>query len=70
MQLDLNKVSGNDGNSNLISILEIDLDDAKACECLGAQINSPRTLEAMAILGLEASELESVSYESVRQYYI
>ena len=32
---------------------------------LARRINSPRTLEAMAILGLSAYELEPIPYESV-----
>ena len=37
---------------------------------LAAVLNSPRTLEAMATLGLKAEELEPISYESVRHYFI
>jgi len=33
-------------------------------------MNSPRTLEAMKILGLEVTELLPVSYDSVKQYFI
>ena len=33
-------------------------------------MNSPRTLEAMKILGLEATELIPISVASVKQYFI
>jgi len=30
-------------------------------------INSPRTLEAMDVLGIEANELDDVSYDAIKQ---
>ena len=33
-------------------------------------MNSPRTVEAMRILGLEASELVPISMEEIKQYFI
>lgn len=58
------------GDNNLTSILDIDLEDEKLCANLDGKIDSPRTMEAMAILGLEPKELESIKMEDVRNYYI
>lgn len=69
MQLDLNHVGDAGSGTNLTSILDIDLDDEKYCSNLDGKINSPRTLEAMAVLGLESRELESVRMEDVINYY-
>ena len=33
-------------------------------------MNSPRTVEAMRILGLETSELVPISMEEIKQYFI
>lgn len=69
MQLDLNHVGDAGGDPNLTSIADIDLEDEKQCTNLEGKINSPRTLEAMATLGLEPFELESIKMEDVRNYY-
>lgn len=69
MQLDLNNMGDAGGDPNLTSIANIDLDDEKQCANLDGKINSPRTLEAMALLGLDSSELHSISMEEVRNYF-
>jgi len=42
----------------------------KGLGMLARRLNSPRTLEAMASLGLSMEELEPVPYESIIQYFI
>ena len=42
------------------SILDVDLNDNESLEIIEETLNSPRTIEAMQTLGLNASELKSV----------
>jgi hypothetical protein len=48
--------------------MDLNLED-KTLNITIKKLNSPRTLEAMAILGFEAPELEAVSFEEVKLYY-
>lgn len=69
MQLDLNHVGDAGGDPNLTSIANINMEDQEQCANLEGKINSPRTLEAMATLGLDAFELQSIKMEDVKNYY-
>ena len=48
--------------------MDLNLEDKSANNII-KRINSPRTLESMAILGFEALELEAVSIEEVKTYF-
>lgn len=52
------------------NITNFDLNNADQCRQIPGKMNSPRTLEAMKILGLEATELLPISYDNVKQYFI
>lgn len=49
--------------------MDLNLDDNKGSSGIIKRLNSPRTLEAMKILGLDTSELEAVSLDEVKQYF-
>jgi hypothetical protein len=49
--------------------MDLDLDDKKGSSNVIKRINSPRTLEAMKILGFDTTELEAVSLDEVKQYF-
>jgi hypothetical protein len=48
--------------------MELNLED-KTASTIIKRLNSPRTLEAMAILGFDSQELEAVSIDEVKTYY-
>ena len=50
------------------SIEDVDIDEEGPP--IAQRLASPRTLEAMAAIGLDAKELEPVSYDSIRQYFV
>ena len=50
----------------LITILDIDIDQPQS-ESFEAILNSPRTREAMATVGIEPKELDDKPYERLRE---
>ena len=48
------------------SINDYDLNDHKLCKKIPARMNSPRTVEAMRILGLEADELIPINIDDIK----
>lgn len=50
--------------------MDLNLDDKKGSSNIIKRLNSPRTLEAMKILGFNSSELEVVSLDEVKQYFL
>lgn len=52
-------------HTNIVSILDVDL-SASINVSYKEIINSPRTLEAMANLGIMPEELDDVSYEHIK----
>ena len=53
-------------SGQVVSILDIDLSESMTMPYQRI-LNSPRTLEAMANLGIRARELDDISYETVKQ---
>ena len=49
--------------------MDLNLDDKNGSSGVIKKLNSPRTLEAMKILGFDTSELEAVSHDEVKQYF-
>ena len=52
------------------SILDFDLDDHKGCKNIQGRLNSPKSIQAMQILGLTAEELKPVSIDYIKEFYI
>jgi hypothetical protein len=52
------------------SINDFDLNDHKRSKHIPAKMNSPRTIEALRILGLEPEELVPISMNDIKQYFI
>ena len=48
--------------------MDLNLEDKSASKII-KRLNSPRTLEAIAILGFDVLELEAVSIDDVKTYY-
>jgi hypothetical protein len=48
--------------------MDLNLED-KSANTIIKRLNSPRTLEAMAILGFVALELEAITMEEVKHYF-
>ena len=56
-------------DDDFINILQVNnLDDPNETKDLSKRLKSPRTLEAMNVLGIKAVELEPVSYNNVRKF--
>jgi hypothetical protein len=49
--------------------MDLDLDDQIGSSSVIKRLNSPRTLEAMKILGFESQELQAVSMDEVKSYF-
>lgn len=47
------------------SIITVDLSDEKGCSSALSKIDSPRTIEALKILGMDPKELLPVNYQEV-----
>ena len=55
-------------NAGFTSIEEVDLSDDDACKKAIAKLDSPRTLEALKILGMDKNELLPVSFDEQKQF--
>lgn len=51
-----------------VSIMDLNLEDKSTSKIIN-RLNSPRTLEAMAILGFDALELDAVPIDNVKTYF-